>query len=179
MATVGEVLARYRALDVRRAAFEAAAAHPEELVDIQKDQLWAGQDLSGGDLSPTILDDPYFVEKARRMNARNVSATARRLARAWSDYKDRQHQWAGNPEIGERKRGRANLIFTSGAVVWNPLRVTASGEALRLATEPNVQADVERKYGPVFGLNPAGARYFIRTVFRRDFMANVRGQLRG
>jgi hypothetical protein len=177
MATVGQLIRKWDALNVRNAAYEAAVAHKEKLVDIQKDQLWAGKNLRGEDLSPSILDDPYFLEKAKR--AKDVQATAKRLAQAWSDYKDTQQQWAGNPEFGERKKGYANLIFTSGVMVWNPLRVEVGGDTLHIATEPNIQRDIEQKYGPVFGLNPAGVRYFNRHYFRRDFFANIKKQLKG
>jgi hypothetical protein len=178
MATVSEVLKRYEALDARKVAYEVASAHEEELIDIQKDQLWAGKNLQGDDLTPSILDDPYFLERARNAKAKDVQATAKKMAQAWSDYKDTQQQWGGNPEFGERRKGYANLIFTSGMMVWNPLRVVASGQTLRIATEPNIQRDIEQKYGAVFGLNPVGVRYFNEHYFRKPFFERLRRQLR-
>jgi hypothetical protein len=177
MATVVDVLAKYRALNVGSAAYEAAVAHREKLVEIQKDQLWAGKNLRGEDLTPSILDDPYFVEKAQRAKAKDVQAAAREMAQEWSDFKDTQRQWVGHPEFGERRRGYANLIFTTGRIVWNPLGVEVGGDELHIATEPSLQRELEAKYGPVFGLNPVGVRYFNDHYFRESFFANIRKQL--
>jgi hypothetical protein len=179
MATAAELLKKYQALDVRRAAFEAASAHSGRLVEIQKNQLWAGKNLAGGDLTPSILDDPYFVEKAQARGAKDVQKSAQKMAKAWSDYKDKQQQWAGNPEFGERKKGYPNLIFTTGRLVWDGVSVVESGgELYIIGGTPEVrQEELEAKYGPVFGLNPVGVRYFNERYFRKDFFDNIKKQL--
>jgi hypothetical protein len=166
MATVAQLLAKYRTLDVQALAAEAARRHRDALVDLQKDQLWAGQNLAGGDLTPSILDDPYFRGNRRR-------------AQGWSDYKDRQAQWAGNPAFPRRRAGTPNLIFSTGDVVWNPLRVVAEGDKLYLDTELSVANELEGKYGPVFGLNPTGRAYFVEHFFRRELFEAIHAHFSG
>jgi hypothetical protein len=176
MATVNEVLARYEALDVAKVAHEVAAKYKDELVEIQKDQLWAGKNLKGDDLTPSILDDPYFVEKAERAGAKDVQFIAKQMAQEWSDFKDTQHQWAGNPEFGERKKGYPNLIFTTGIKVWEQLDVIDTGDELFI-DGGLLHRELEDKYGGVFGLNPVGVRYFNERYFRKAFFENIRKRL--
>ena len=177
MATVSEVLARYEALDIREVAYEAAREHADELVDVQKSQLWAGKDLKGNDLSPTIYEDPYFEDEARRRNAKDVKKTARKLAKEWADYKDRQAQWGHNAEFGIRKHGVANLIYSTGRIVWEPMHVVDDGKDLHIATD--IQGELEAKYGGVFGLNPQGVGFFNREYFRKAFFEKLHKAIGG
>lgn len=172
MATAGDVLARYKALDVRAEAYRVASRFQDELIETQKSQLWAGKDLRGNDLSPSIYNDPYFEDEARRMGAKNVKETARRLAKQWADYKDRQAQRGHNAEFGIRKHGIANLIFSTGRIVWEPMHVEDSGQDFHIVTD--IQDELEQKYGDVFGLNPQGVGYFNREYFREAFFEAIR-----
>jgi hypothetical protein len=163
MATISEVSAvwKYAAnCGVRVAAADIVREDADVLVSIQKDQLWAGQDLSGGDLTPSILDDPFFEGNRRR-------------AQVWSDFKDRQHQWAGNGAFAPRRRGTPNLIYTTGAVVWDNIRFTGDDAGFYISVRGGIHEELEAKYGAVFGLNPTGARYYLDKFFRNRFFTEL------
>ncbi|MDR0729212.1 MAG: hypothetical protein LBF19_03690 [Prevotellaceae bacterium] len=163
--TITAFTERLKTLDVGQIAFDILDRHKDELVDVQKSQLWAGRDLKGETLTPKILDDPYFKGNSR-------------WARWWADRKQEQTQRDDNPAFGIRPYGVANLIFSTGRIVWNPIRVFPLGtNDLRIGTEFSIQKELEQKYGDLFGLNPQCVDFVIRTFFREEFLAAVRKHL--
>jgi hypothetical protein len=189
--TLDDLIHRLQTLDVQKLAFDVLADHERDLEYVQKSQLWAGRDLSGELLKPTILDDPYFVEQADRINRiRRRKAkkskkpvkevTPHELAKRWADHKERQTQHGDDPEFGIRPYGTANLIYTSGVIVWNEIRVFQNGaHDFRMGTELGIQLELEDKYGLLFGLNPQGVAYVRREFFDDEFIGKVRKHLFG
>jgi hypothetical protein len=158
---------RLEKIDVRQIAFDILNKHKEELEAVQKSQLWAGRDLEGQPLRPTILEDPYFKGNKKR-------------AKAWADFKEKQTQHGDEPEFGVRNYGTPNLIFTTGEIVWQPIGVFPYGNKdLRLGTDFGIQMELESKYGDIFGLNPQGVAYVMKEFFASDFFAELRKQLFG
>jgi hypothetical protein len=193
MATIQQMIDRLKALDVQKIAYEVLTEnnHLDELEGVQRSQLWAGRDLKGELLKPSILDDPYFVEQAQRMNRirkRNAKksgkpvkeVTPHELAKRWADFKEKQTQHGDDPEFGVRPYGIANLIFTTGEIVWNEIRVFPHGaNDFRLGAELGIQFEIEDKYGPTFGLNPQGVSYVRREFFDDKFFSKTRKHLLG
>jgi hypothetical protein len=165
--TIQALIDRLKTLDVQKIAFDVLSRHREELEAVQKSQLWAGRDLKGEILQPSILDDPYFKGDLK-------------WAKWWADTKEKQTQHGDDPAFGIRPYGIANLIFSSGRMVWNPIQVFQYGtNDLRIGTESVIQKELENKYGDIFGLNPQGAAYVLREFFREEFCTEVRKHLAG
>jgi hypothetical protein len=154
--TIFEFTDRFSKVDVWQIAFDVLSRHREELEAVQRSQLWAGRNLAGELLKPTILEDPFFKGNTR-------------WAKWWAKRKDEQTQHGDDAEFGIRPYGIANLIFSSGVVVWNPIRVFQAGKDLFIGTDMNIQPELEAKYGELFGLNPQGVAYVMREFFKDEF----------
>ncbi|MDR1199982.1 MAG: hypothetical protein LBK94_13400 [Prevotellaceae bacterium] len=159
--TVAEFLNRLEIFDIRESAFEVLKEHEDDLIEIQKNQLWAGKDARGNDLTPSILDDPYFIERYQD------KATAK--AHEYAEYKDRQDQRVDNYIFGSRTFGVPNLILTSGVKVWRKLRVIYGDNAIYIDAGgengyPDLTDELEAKYDEPFGVNPVGISY-LRELF--------------
>jgi hypothetical protein len=175
-----EILAeRFRTVDVWKIAYNVLIRHEKELIAVQKSQLWAGMDADGNKLTPNVLNDPYFTEKANRINKRRTKKkiNASDLAKQWADTKmsDLNSSYAGLPfyeaEFGKYNYGDVNLIFSTGEKVWQHIDIMPYGRndlTLSLHSFDMLQ-ELEAKYGEVFGLNPAGVAYVINTFFADEF----------
>jgi hypothetical protein len=165
MATLQQMIDRLQTLDVEKMAYTILTEHQYDLVEIQFNQLWAGRNLKGELLQPFILDDPFFKGNYR-------------WAKWWADRKEYQRQWVDNPEFGIRPYGVANLIYSTGVIVWDTIRIFPSGrDDLRIGAEFGIQNELEQKYGNVFGLNPQGRKYAIEHWFKDALMDRVRKHL--
>lgn len=162
--TLTQMITRLQRLDVAKTAFEILAVNQDRLIEIQFSQLWAGRNLKGELLQPSILDDPFFKGNAR-------------FAKWWADRKEYQRQWHDNPAFGIRPYGVANLIFSSGKIVWNTIRIFPSGGDLYIRLGSDIQSELEQKYGAIFGLNPQGREYAIKHWFREALFDSVRKEL--
>jgi hypothetical protein len=133
----------------------------DDLLYAQKNQLAAGQDLAGNFLKPTILEDPYF-----------------KGSKKWAQW------WIANKshppsDFGTKPDYIANLIFSTGDIVWNHIRVVYTDSEVYIMPEDiGLQNELEEKYGPVFGLNPKGRAYILDTAgFRGRFLQRFRNVL--
>ena len=161
--TPKEFIDKVKNIDFRAIAYMVLERHNEDLVWVQKSQLWAGRNLDGTLLTPSILNDPYFKTPKQ--------------AQAWSNYKDKQTQWRDDPDFGARPKGTPNLIFTTGEVVWEPLTTRFTGSGVFLGTEFSIENELEDKYGEIFGLNPQGVKYVLENWFYDEFSIEVYKQL--
>jgi hypothetical protein len=154
--TATEFLRRLDNFDIRQTVFDILKEHEEDLIKIQKHQLWAGKDTRGENLTPSILDDPYFVEQYQDKAAAK--------AQEYAEYKDKQQQWMDNQIFGKREFGIPNLILTSGIKVWRKLRVIYETNEIYIDAGgengyPDLTDELEAKYGGVFGFNPTSVIY--------------------
>jgi hypothetical protein len=162
--TLTQMITRLQRLDVAKTAFEILTVNQDRLIEIQFSQLWAGRNLKGELLQPSILDDPFFKGNAR-------------FAKWWADRKEYQRQWVDNPEFGIRPYGVANLIFSSGKIVWDTIRVFPAGADLYIRSGSDIQSELEQKYGAIFGLNPQGREYAIKNWLKDALFAGIRKEL--
>jgi hypothetical protein len=162
--TIDNFIQRLRTLDVWKIAYDVLSRHENDLVFVQLEQFAAGLNLAGEQMSPTILDDPFFEGN-------------KKWARWWVENKDQRQSTI----FAERRPKEVpNLIFSSGVIVWLPTHVEFRGGDLFLASYPDsLAADLEKKYGPLFGLNPQGAAYVQRAFFREEVFREVRKHLFG
>jgi len=149
---------------IREIAYNVLFRHKDDLINIQKEQLASGRDLSGKLLSPTIDSDPYFKGD-----------------KAWANWwiKHKNQIQPSSSEFSHRPENVANLIFSTGIIVWDWINVFSTGKDLRLGTEFSIQMELENKYGDLFGLNPEGANYAINTFFKDEFLEDLNNFLLG
>jgi hypothetical protein len=162
--TIDDLIHRLQTLDVQQIAYNVLSDHEGELEEVQKEQFAAGLNLDGKPLSPTIMDDPYFKGN-------------KKWARWWVENKDQRQSTI----FAERRPKEVpNLIFSTGVIVWNEIRVFPYGtHDLRIGANIGIQLEIEDKYGLVFGLNPQGVAYVRREFFDDEFFGKVRKHLFG
>jgi hypothetical protein len=159
--TVTEFLNRLETFDIRQLAFEVMKEHEYDLLEVQRNQLWAGKDAIGNDLTPSILDDPYFIEKYQDRAAAK--------AYEYAERKELQDQRVDNYIFGTRQFGVPNLILTSGVKVWRKLCVIYGNNEIYIDAGkengyPDLTDELEAKYDAPFGFNPVGVSY-LRELF--------------
>lgn len=144
------------------------ASFPEEIVDalrnsetlikdIIQDQLMAGKDENLNPLTPTYLDDPYFVEststpKAAKEKAKNYKKWKAKLyPPTTTDILHLRARSANTPNLIIRGDYHASItpIVMKDKIVTQSIGFYASD-------------DIERKYGPEhLGLSARGKEYLI------------------
>jgi len=161
--TIQGLINRLEKIDVYAIAFDILKNYEDDLIYAQKNQLAAGQDLSGELMKPTILEDPYF--EGDRKKAEN-----------WIKRKKQPPSDFGNkpPEV-------ANLIYSTGDMIWRQIIVKYTGKKIHLgiAPEMDIQEELEQKYGDLFGLNPKGLNYIYKAFFINRFCEEFVKQLFG
>jgi uncharacterized membrane protein len=186
--TIQQMIDRLKTLDVTKIAYDVLSRHEDDLILVQLEQFAAGLNLAGKQMSPTILDDPYFVEQAEIRNRvrKRIAKKSKKpldevtpleLATKWINKKNQQQ----SSIFAERRPEYVpNLIYSSGEIIWNEVRVFANGtNNLRIGTEFGIQMELEEKYGDLFGLNPQGVAYVIREFFYDEFFIEIRKHLLG
>lgn len=129
------------------------------LLDLQKDQLFAGQDAEGNSLRPSYLEDPYF--------------SSRKEAQAYSDWKDTMSQRDANPIFLKRPSGTPNLIIT-GAWFYDTLIADMQKDTLVMRSDSFLIGKLEAKYGQyLLGLNKTALRYYVEERLFPRLQKNV------
>lgn len=131
MRKLSELIAAVNNIRVNDICSDAVADTKEDLLRINKEQLYDGKLKTGADLSPTYLDDPYFKTPAS--------------AKRYSDWKD---QITPN---SKRKSGVPNLFITG--VFYDSLSISISGMDVDVDSSFSKATDIESKFSTaIFGL---------------------------
>ncbi|MDR1347699.1 MAG: hypothetical protein LBJ63_04605 [Prevotellaceae bacterium] len=159
--TLSELITRLKSIDVWQIAYDVIKRHEADIIRVQKEQFAAGLNLAGRQMSPAIPEDPFFKGNDR-------------WARWWVKNKDQRQS-----EIFAERRPETvpNLIFSTGEVVWDDIRLFPTGTDLRLGTEFGIQMELENKYGDLFGLTPQGVVWVIKEFFCDEFISELKKQL--
>ena len=161
MCTISDFLNRLDALDVEEIAVEIIAEDTAELTQLQKDQLWAGKDNEGNDLTPTYLTDPYFKTQEQ--------------AKAYMEYKYKLTPPEGflSP-YPDRKKEVPNLWITGYWQSGIQFKIEDGGFFINTN---KLNPAIIAKYPKALGLNETGLDYYRTETFNDKFMSDVRKTL--
>jgi len=124
--------------------------HEPELLELQKDQLYAGLDSRGQLLKPSYSQDPYF---------KNPGAGSRYAA-----WKQSRTPRADSSLFPTKPTDTPNLIIT-GTLFYHRLFVEVGGGNLMIDANSPIMAKLDSKYGNLLlGLNDI-ARTYVATEF--------------
>lgn len=156
--TVGDVYANVVKLkaELQRQAAIQVRRQIAILLELQRDQMYAGLDATGKNITPYYSQDPWFKSKE----------SASRYA-AW---KASLHQRRPAPYLPPRPQDVPNLIIT-GQLIYDRLRVQVGPYALKVDC-PGF--DVAGKFGPVLGFSPVVLDHYRRTYFWPVFGKTMR-----
>lgn len=156
--TVGDVYAnvvRLKAEMLRQASIQVRRQTPV-LLELQRDQMYAGLNAKGQYITPYYSQDPWFKSKE----------SAARYA-AW---KARLNQRRPAPYLPPRPEDVPNLII-NGRLIYDRLRVQVGPYVLKVDL-PGF--DVESKFGPVLGYSPLVLDHYRRVHFWPLFTKTMR-----
>ena len=158
MATVKELKERLLALQGKELEFvvEALQENEEQLLALNRQQLFEGKDSQGKDLSPTYLEDPYFKTKE--------------AAQRYSDWKDKI------TPSSKRKSGVPNLYING--MFHNSIDATITVQGITTDSDAPFSSGVEGKFGTViYGLNDEKKPILLKTVAPLA-IGKIRGSLK-
>lgn len=121
-----QLRSRLEKIDINAAVKVAVEATKGDLLRLNKEQMLAGKDRTGKNISPSYLDDPFFKTK--------------KAAQAYSDWKDRITPNA------KRAPGIPNLFIT-GQLVHDPLAVLVQKSKVKFTINSKIGGKIETKYG--------------------------------
>ena len=127
---------------------EVLDADKSILVELQKDQLFAGQNSKGGNLAPSYYADPYFKSP--------IAAAKYAKFKESNDKQVRMH----NPAFKKKEMETPNLIV-NGKLFYNAIFAELSNDSLILHSRGAIIAKLESKYGDLMGLNETAWKYYI------------------
>ena len=165
--------------------FDILWEHKDEILRVQRSQLWAGMDAEGNKLKPNILNDPYFAEKAAKINRKrkNKFVSASDLANSWAKSKASAlnnmpvpFPLLTEPEFGTYEYGDANLIYSTGVMIWQQLNLVPIGDKKDLVVNLNnfeLLQELEAKYGEPIGINPQGLIYVCETFLYKELKEKI------
>lgn len=147
--TVGDVYATVVKLkgELLQQASHLVARQAPVLLELQRDQMYAGLDARGRYISPRYSQDPWF--KSRESAAR------------YAAWKASLHQRRPASYLPPRPEDVPNLII-NGRLIYDNLLLRVGPLAMRVDL-PGF--DVEAKFGPVLGFSPVVLDYYRRTYF--------------
>lgn len=133
------------------------------LLELMKDQLYAGLDGDGNSLRPTYQDDPYFK--------------TREAAQRYSDWKDTMFQRTHNDLFTRRPPGTPNLIITGG-LFYDTLVTEVGNAALIVRSDSPIIRKLESKYGnTLLRLSPLALKFYTEEHLFERLQKRVYDQL--
>ena len=131
--------------------------------ELQLDQFASGLDNIGKPLYPNYDNDPYFAEKASRMNARQkVKTTAKTLSDAYKKWKWDIRPQAQLVPFPQRSISMPNLYING--TFWSTVYAKAVKDGWEIGGTWEATSEMEAKYRTLFGLSPESKNYFINNI---------------
>ena len=131
------------------------------LVELQKDQLFAGQNSKGGTLAPSYYADPFFKSP--------IGAAKYARFKENNDKQVRRH----NPAFKQKEAETPNLII-NGKLFYNAIFAELSKDSLILGSRGAIISKLESKYGDLMGLNETAWKHYAE---KHNFIERLRTKI--
>ena len=139
--------------------YEILSEHKNLLEEIQKYQLYAGQNAKGEKLAPSYLDDPFFKD----------SASAQRYAN-WKN--SLSHNYQSN--IFEPKDVNTPNLIITGTLVYDTIFASITNKSLIIGARSSILSKLESKYKEPIGLNQTAWDYYAKNFLVPELKQRVR-----
>lgn len=147
MGTIAGMLRKFQDVNTDQIIYQVVKGSEEDLLDLQREQMYDGKTNQGVDIRPSYLEDPYFEGDLQR-------------AQAYSDWKD---DITPNPR---RNPGTPNL-FING-FYYSSITVTVLPDTIVFKSRWAEGDDIERKFKNIYGLGGN-----IKVIYLRDYISPV------
>lgn len=137
--------------------------HKSVLVELQKDQLYAGQNAKGKKLAPSYLNDPFFKSKES--------------AQRYSDFKARINPRAHNSIFATKDKDTPNLIITGG-LIYDTIFANVTDKSLIIDARSSIISIIEQKYTEPFGLNQTAWDFFTEKYLMKELKQEIANYLK-
>jgi hypothetical protein len=137
------------------------------LLGLNEDQMLYGRDADGKLLSPTYLNDPYFNDRKNP----GLAAEQYMNMKIALEPEHRQRLYSMGIQLFPEKPEDVPNLLVNGNWFMNLLFIGVSGDSYTLGSNGRVSADIEAKYGKVFGLAPVSKAYYWNGFLRQALLS--------
>jgi len=116
------------------------------LVELQKDQLYAGLNAEGQPLTPSYSSDPYFKSKDAALR--------------YAAWKQKLNQRKENSIFPTRDIDNPNLII-NGKLVYDTIFAQITDKSIIISARSSIISKIESKYNEPFGLSKTAWTFYI------------------
>lgn len=128
------------------------------LIQIQKEQLYAGKNADGDNLSPGYSEDPFFKSPAS--------------AKRYAEFKAKIRKGKDSAIFGSKDSDTPDLII-NGRLIYDTIFASVNKNSLIISARTSILSKLEAKYKTPFGLNQKAWEYFMETYFIEDLQKEV------
>lgn len=136
----------------------------DEIVELQKDQLYSGLDADGKLLKISYYEDPYFK-----------SQTA---ADKYARFKSKNYARNHNDAFPEKPYDIPDLVV-NGRLFYNFIKSYSSNGKLIIEANSPIYSQLEAKYGDIMGLSDIAIKEFRDNSLRRLMKIKINSYLNG
>lgn len=175
MATIAEFKRRFENLygnngdGIKSIVADEVNRTSDVILDLNRDQLLYGRDADGKDLSPTIVEDPYWDDKGGYKAAYNYVLYKNRN----KDLFDSMMSYTKVQLFPSRSNIRPNLIHSTGSFFFNHFFINVSGNSYSIGSTGIASSDIEAKYGKVYGLAPQSRSFYYQNWIRTRLWSEI------
>jgi hypothetical protein len=147
MATIAEMLRRFKSVDSGQAAIDVLTASTDDLVSLNLEQMYDGKTNKGVDIRPSYFEDPYFKTYEQ--------------AAAYSDWKDKitpNHR---------RNPGTPNLYING--FFYRSVFAQMRGDSIFFGSSWTEGNDIEQDFKDIYGLGGQHRVIFVNDYLRPQF----------
>jgi hypothetical protein len=147
----GNLIKKFEALTFDEVAAQSVDQTKDKIVSENLDQLYAGKNSTGQDITPSYFNDPYFKSQES--------------AQRYSDWKDKI------TPSQKRKSGTPNL-YINGAY-HKSINVIVQGLNIRYDSSFSEASQIENKYDNLYGLGGEFKRAYL-DILQPVFIGKIK-----
>lgn len=168
MATIAGFKRRFDTLygnggtNIKNTIADEVSKTADVILDLNRDQLLYGRDADGEQLTPSILEDPYWNDKGGYQAAENYVLFKNRNR----DIFDAMMSYTKIQLFPSRSNIRPNLIHSTGSFFFNHFFINVGKTNYSIGSSGLAAPDIEAKYGKVYGLAPQSRVFYYENWLR-------------
>lgn len=131
--------------------FDEMKKHESYLLDLNKDQMMAGQNAEGTDITPSYLNDPYFKTKRQAVGYMN---------------------WKQRITADSRRDAETPNLFIKGDF-HNSIKINFDNDSMEFVSNTTLGRDVQHSHPDVLGLNDKNQDMIIDNIIYERLLTEI------
>ena len=154
MGNIVETYNRLKSIDIWAECLDILVLHADEIVQLNKDQLWDGKTSENVDISPNYLNDPYFKSKGHAL-----------------DYA----KWKAKITPNSKRGFKVPNFYITGKLVYNTLKAYRTKDYFEITAQGEA-TNIDQKYKDIYGLTKENIE-FIKNKVLPELQTRIRKKL--